>query len=69
MSVTRYDKETLGPNTGRGSGGKAWMRWHRRVGGEPVRIENPGKYLHSVARYWIGFSNALAATRDAEIEL
>ena len=52
--VTRYDKATLGPGSGRARGLRGWMRWHRRFGGEPVKIKNPDKYLNSYARLWKG---------------
>lgn len=42
-----YDKETLGPGTGRGSGVKAWMRWAKRYLEKPVIVLHPEKYLNS----------------------
>ncbi len=51
MRFSRYDKKTLGPGTGRGSGVRAWRRWHRRFGGESVKVKNPEKYLNSYARF------------------
>ena len=48
--VTRYDKATLGPGSGRARGLRGWMRWHRRFGAVTVKIKNPDKYLNSYAR-------------------
>jgi hypothetical protein len=52
-SETRYDKATLGPGCGRGTGGRAWMRWNRRNRTESIKIKRPERYLNSYARAWL----------------